>query len=205
MTPLRIPPMIERGQMERFPVHLITRKRVQMFKNVVPLNWIKKSERWVLVPSYTSRGIRRRLKALIKVKGNCFFTSGVAHQLIDFVYRAVVQLELRDKKLIFSRGSVRRNRRPVINAVDICELDWDVGLSLIIPRTLSYSREIKLLIDNEKHRLRLMEIIVLQGLLRIAFPEKGRKWHSAMAASVIALGWGMLEKDTPAEVYVDNR
>lgn len=176
-----------------------------MFKNVIPLNWIKKSERWVLVPSYTSRGIRRRLKELIKVKGNCFFTSGVAHQIIDFVYRAVVQLELRDKKLIFSRGSVRRNNRPVINAVDICELDWDVGLSLIIPRTLRYNREIKLLVDNEEHRLRLMEIIVLQGLLRIAYPGKGRKWHSAMAASVIAKGWGRLKKDTPAEVYIDNR
>jgi hypothetical protein len=176
-----------------------------MFKNVIPLNWIDESERWVLVPSYTSRGIRRRLKGLIKVKNNCYFTSGVAHQLIDFVYRAVVQLGLRDKKLIFSRGSVRRNNRPVINAVDICELDWDVGMSLIIPRTLNYKREIGLLVDNEEYQLRLMEILVLQGLLRIAYPEKGRRWHSAMAASIIAKGWGRLEGDNPAEVFLSNR
>ncbi|MCP4130165.1 MAG: hypothetical protein GY754_04205 [bacterium] len=170
--------------------------------NVVAINWIDKAERWILVPGYANNKRIRRIKELSKVKENCYFTTGVAKKLIDFIYRSVIKLGLGEITLIFSRGAVKRYNRSVHNAVDICELDWDVGTSLIIPRTLKYGKTIQLLVDNEEHTLRLMEIIVLRGLLQVARPKKSSEWYSAMAATIITKGWSRFEEETPGKIFL---
>jgi hypothetical protein len=161
---------------------------------IVHLNRIEKASRCAIVPGYYNKKKTRKLKELSKLKGNCLFSSNIAHGLIDFIYRAVVQLKLKDKKLIFSRGAVKINEMPVLHATAIYELDWDVGTSIRIPYKLNYNNTIKLTIDNSEYKLRLMEIIVLSALLHIAYPAKKTKWCSDMSVLIIAKGWPQFEK-----------
>jgi hypothetical protein len=39
-----------------------------------------------------------------------------------------------------------------------------------------------------------MEIMVLSGMLRLVHGNKSEKWRSSKAASIIALGWGELQR-----------
>ena len=156
---------------------------------IVPINRIDKSERCALVPGFNNKKQVRRLKELSRSRGNCYFAAGVPKGLIDFIYRCVTKLDLREKDLIFSRGQLKKNGVPVFNAVAICELDWDCGISVKIPRMLRYNKNITLTIEEEDHDLRLMELIVLRGLLQIAYPGKKSSWYPDMAALVLAKGW----------------
>lgn len=166
----------------------------------VPINWIDKTERYILVPRIEKKRVVKKVKRLIKVKGSCYFTLGVPLGLIDFIYRAVVQLDLRSRKLIFSRGAVKVKGGPSSNVVEVFELDWDLGTSIIIPRRRRYDTTMDFTIDGKVHTLRLMEIMVLSGLLRLKFPGKSEIWRSAMAASIIARGWKELTKGEPPSV-----
>ncbi len=173
-----------------------------MKKKVVPINWIDESNQYALIPGHNKNKKIRRIKALKNVKGNCYFAHGVSKNLIDFIYRAVIKLELKDKKLLFSRGAVKQKKRSVVNAVGISELDWDVGTSIRIPQKLNYNYRVALLIDKDEHKLRLMEIIVLSCLLHIACPGKSSNWCSDMSASIIANGWGQLDTKKKTEVLM---
>ena len=146
-----------------------------MKSNIVNIDWIDKSDRCAIVPGYINSKKAGRLKELFKAKGNCYFTSGIAYSLIDFIYRAVIQLKIKDKKLIFSRGAVKINGKSVLHSLGIRELNWDVGVSIRIPQKLNYNKKIRLIVDDKEHELRLMEIIVLSGLLHIAYPRKSSK------------------------------
>lgn len=161
---------------------------------IVHLNHIDKSNMAAIVPGYISKKKTRKLKELPKTKGNCLFTSGISHGLIDFIYRAVVQLKLKNKKLIFSRGAVKINNMSVLHATATRELDWDVGMSIRIPYKLHYNNTVKMNIDNTEYKLRVMEIIVLSTLLHIAYPAKKIKWCSDISVLIIARGWKQLEK-----------
>jgi hypothetical protein len=161
---------------------------------LVRINWIGDTEKYILVPRLEKKRIIKKLKRLIKVKGSCYFTQGVSHALIDFIYRAVIQLGLRNRKLIFSRGSVKVKGRTNSNIVEVCELDWDLGTSFIIPLKRKYHSKINLIIDGKEYALRIMEIMVLSGMLRLVHGNKSEKWRSSKAASIIALGWGELQR-----------
>jgi hypothetical protein len=166
----------------------------------VPINWIDDTERYILVPRLERKKVVKKVKRLIKVKGACYFTQGVPLRLIDFIYRAVLQLRLRDRKLIFSRGAVKVKNGPTSNIVEVLELDWDLGTSFIIPRKRRYDTALDFTIGGKNYTLRLMEIMVLSGLLRLTHTDKSEKWRSAMAASIIARGWGELAKGEPPSV-----
>jgi hypothetical protein len=160
----------------------------------VPINWIDDTEKYILVPRLERKKLVKKVKRLIKVKGNCYFTLGVPLGLIDFIYRAVVKLGLRDRRLIFSRGAVKVRREPTSNVVEVYELDWDLGTSFIIPRKRKYATMLTFSIDGREHPIRLMEIMVLSALLRLVFPDKSEKWRSTKAAGIIVKGWGEMDK-----------
>lgn len=161
----------------------------------VPINWIDDTEKYILVPRLERKRVVKKVKRLIKVKGNCYFTLGVPIALIDFIYRAVVKLGLRDRKLIFSRGAVKvRRDQPTSNVVEVHDLDWDLGISFIIPRKRKYVTALKFVVDGREHSVRLMEIMVLSALLRLVRPDKSEKWRSTKAAGVIVNGWGEMER-----------
>ncbi len=166
----------------------------------VSITWIDDTEKYILVPRLVRNRVLKKMKRLIKVKGKCFFTQGVSHGLIDFIYRAVIRLGLRDRKFVFSRGAVKTGGRPTSNMVEVLELDWDLGTSIIIPLKRNYNDRLDFTIDGKKHSLRLMEIMTLSGLLRLTHPDKSELWRSARAASIIALGWGELDKPAPPPV-----
>ena len=159
---------------------------------IIPINWVDKIDRWIVVPGTIKEQHRRRTKEIIYSKNKCYFAAGVPKSIIDFIYRAVKQLKLTDKSLIFSRGTVRTAKTLVKNAVSIRELDWGVGTLITIPRILKYREEITLQIENSEYSLRLMELTVLHGLLRIAYPGKDTKFTFNMAAHILARGWSQL-------------
>jgi len=161
---------------------------------IVKINYINKASRCAIISGYNNKKKKRKLKELSKSKGNCLFSSNISHGLIDFIYRAVVQLKIKDKKLIFSRGAVKINKLSVLHATAIQELDWDIGTSIRIPYKLNYNNTIKVKIDNTEYSLRLMEIIVLSALLHISYPLKKTKWCSDVSVMIIAKGWPELDK-----------
>ncbi len=167
---------------------------------IVPINRVGKTEKYILVPRLERRRVVKKVKRLIKVKGECYFTLGVPVSLIDFIYRAVVKLGLRDRKLIFSRGSVKINRQPTSNVVEVHELDWDLGTSFIIPMKRRYATTLDFVIGGSRHTVRLMEIMVLSALLKLIHRDKSEKWRSAKAVSIIALGWGVLDGKNPPDI-----
>jgi hypothetical protein len=115
--------------------------------------------------------------------------------MTDFIYRAVTKLDLRKRKLIISRGSVRRKGRAALSTVDIHELEWDLGTCIIIPSRLNYDTHLTLLIEGEPHEVRIMEMITLAGLLKIALPAKSERWRASMAVSIITRGWDCLSRE----------
>jgi hypothetical protein len=161
---------------------------------IVRLNRINKASRCAIIPGYNNKKKTKKLKELSKSKGNCLFSSNIAHGLIDFIYRAVVQLRIKDKKLIFSKGAVKINKMSVLHATAIHELDWDVGTSIRIPYKLNYNNTIIINIDGMIYKLRLMEIIVLSALIHITYPLKTAKWCSDMSVLIIAQGWPEFDK-----------
>jgi len=174
-------------------------RKVKDDRNVKSINWIDDAERYIPIPGYENRKPSKRIKHLNREKTNCLFSRGIKKELIDFVYRSIVKLGLKDKKLIFTRGSVKVRGREVNHAIGLLELDWDVGISVKIPRLLNYDKRINLLINGKTHSLRLMEIIVLSCLIKMAVPGKNGGWYTDMSATIIALGWGRLDGE-PAEV-----
>jgi len=166
----------------------------------VPINWIGDTEKYILVPRLQRKRVVKKVKRLIKLKGACYFTKGVPYKLIDFIYRAVVRLGLKERKLIFSRGSVRVKGRPTSNIVDVYELDWDLGTSIIIPLKRRYDSIQNFTVAGRTYPVRLIEIMVLSGLLRLVHGDKSENWRSAKAAAIITRGWGEMAQDAPPPV-----
>ncbi|MBN2038807.1 MAG: hypothetical protein JW864_02125 [Spirochaetes bacterium] len=160
---------------------------------LISINRIDKTDSFALIPGYQNKKKVRKLKEIRKSKNNCYFAGNISHSLIDFIYRAVLKLNLKDKKLIFSRGAVKINNRSVFHATAIRELDWDAGISIKIPHRLKYSNKIKIQYNNKEEHLGLMEVIVLSALLHIAFPSKPSKWCTESAVLIIAGGWKEFE------------
>jgi hypothetical protein len=166
--------------------------------NVIHLNWIDDTERWIVIPGTIKEGRKRRIKELFLRKNNCFFARGVPKSIIDFTYRSVKKLGLTEKNIFFIKGTVRIKKGVVKNAVMVKELDWDVGTLITIPAGMRYREKLILEIEGEKKDLRLMELAILHGLLQIAFPKKSSAFYSHMSALVIVRGWDQLrEKEFP--------
>jgi hypothetical protein len=161
--------------------------------NVVSINRIDETDTFALVPGYKNKKKVRKIKELKNSKGNCYFTNGISRNLINFIFRAVTQLKIKDKKLIFSRGAVKINGKSVIHAAGLRVLDWDAGISIRIPHKLNYNKKISLLVDDIEYNIRLMETITLSTLLRIAFPRKTSKWYTDMSVLIITKGWKALD------------
>ena len=167
---------------------------------VVSISWTDESDRCIIVPGSTSEK-RSRIRELRLAKSNCHFAAGVPRGIIDFIYRSVKKLKLDDKKIFFSRGVVKRGERNVKNSVSIHALDWDVGIHLTIPRSLKYRETIELRIENKDYTLRVMELLVLNALLRISTPGKKHHYYSAMPALILARGWKELGLAEYPEIY----
>lgn len=157
--------------------------------NIIQLNKINKTERYIVVPRRIKRKVEKVVKPLKKVKGNCYFTCNMPHDLINFIYRSVKKLGLNSSKLIFSRGTVRINNRVVHNAISSTVLDWDLGISFIIPLKLRYNTFVTIEVDNNDYSVRLMELAILIALMAYAYPALTRKKHVEKAQKVLALGW----------------
>jgi hypothetical protein len=165
----------------------------QIDLKIVPIDWIDREERWVLVPPSNAENRRRRREKKITLKKHrCLFTADVPKGIIDFIYRAVRQLGLADRTLIFSRGTVRHNGRQSGSSVSIRELDWGVGTLVTIPRALKYGRHTVLTVRGHPCTCRLMELTVLEGLLRLAFPHEHGSFYEDTASLILAKGWSAL-------------
>jgi hypothetical protein len=162
--------------------------------NIIPLNWIDDTERWIVIPGTIKEGRKRRLKELFLRKNNCFFARSVPKSIIDFTYRSVKKLGLTPKAIFFTKGTVRIKKGVVKNAVMVRELEWDVGTLVTIPAGMRYRERLTLEIDGERKDLRLMELSILHGLLQIAYPKKNSAFYSHMSALVIVRGWKQLQE-----------
>jgi len=163
-------------------------------QKIVPIDWVDDEERWILVPPGPAETRRRRRdKQLVYKKNRCLFASGVPRSIIDFTYRAVRKLGLSDRVLIFSRGTVRAGGVLKIREVSIRELDWGVGTLFTIPRQLRYGEHADLAVEGGTCSIRLMELAVLEGLLKIALPRRSPSYYRDAAARVIAFGWSRLQ------------
>ncbi|MFW6181772.1 MAG: hypothetical protein ACOC8N_08490 [Spirochaetota bacterium] len=162
-------------------------------QKIVPIDWVDDEERWILVPpGGAERRRRRRDKQIVYKKQRCLFAAGVPRSIIDFTYRAVKKLGLTDRVLIFSRGTVRAGGVLTKREVSIHELDWGVGTLLTIPRALRYGDQVTVQVEGIICRIRLMELAVLEGLLKLVPPGGRAQTCRATAARVIAFGWSRL-------------
>jgi len=168
---------------------------------ITPIDWIDRSDRYLVVPGTVLEKYRLRIKEILYAKKNCLFATGVPKSIIDFIYRCVKQLNLDDRTLIFSRGMVRTKKDRKKYAVSVKELAWDVGTLITIPRLLKYREMITLKINSAEHSFRLMELVVLRGLLQIALPGRNASYYPAMAAAILAWGWKALEMEGVPDVY----
>lgn len=167
---------------------------------IIPINWIDRTERFAVIRGYDRRRRKPLLKEFYRNKGSCHFTRGVPTGLIDFSYRAVIKLGLKGKRFFFSRGAVKRNGISLVHTVALQQLDWDAGISVIIPQKLRYSHRFSLSINGTVHDLRVMEIAVLMALLSLKAGKRSKQWYADMAASVIAAGWRCLDGGRPLPV-----
>lgn len=176
-------------------------KKRTTLQQVVPINWTEESSRWLVIPGTVLENRKKRIKEVKYEKVNCLFAAGVPKSIIAFIYRAVKALNLSETKLIFSRGMVRTKKDKKKYAVSVRELDWNVGTLITIPRLLKYRETITLTIDGAVFSFRLMELVVLRGLLQIARPGEETEYYPVMAALVLARGWKSLELTELPEVY----
>jgi hypothetical protein len=170
-------------------------------QKIVPIDWVEESDRWILAPGTVLEKERRRIKQIVHVKNKCHFAAGVPGSIYDFIYRAVKNLNMTDRTLIFSRGMVRNSRTRLKLTVSIRELDWAVGTLITIPRLLPYREMITLEIEKKEYTLRLMELVVLRGLLALAVPGREWKYYPAMAALILARGWKELGAEKMPAIY----
>ncbi len=173
------------------------RHTIQSNNNVIPLNWIDPSERYVVVPRNVNGKVRTYIKPLKKKKGNCYFTCTMPHALIHFVYRCAKKLGLHAQVLIFSRGSVKMKGKAVNHTISITRLDWDVGVSFVIPLRLRYDRKVTVEIEGCEHSVRLMELAVLGALLSVRFPSFSKDRCNELAIRILVGGWKSAGCDIP--------
>ncbi|MBP6290378.1 MAG: hypothetical protein KA407_01925 [Spirochaetes bacterium] len=162
-------------------------------QNIIPLNKVEKTERYIVVPRLIKGKVQKVVKPLKKIKGNCLFTCNMPHALIDFIYRSVKKLHLQDNKYIFSRGNVYINNKVVHNAVSTVTLEWDLGTSFIIPLRLQFNTFVTIEVDNKDYSVRLMELAILIALMAQAYPSLPRSSHVSNAQRVLTLGWKSIE------------
>ncbi|MDY6934941.1 MAG: hypothetical protein SVZ03_12075 [Spirochaetota bacterium] len=168
---------------------------------IVPINWVDNSERWILAPGTKNELRRSRIKEVPLCKNNCYFTIDVPKGIIDFIYRSVKQLNLGNRTLIFTKGTVRKSKKLVKNAVSLYELDWGVGTLITIPRILKYREQIILCIEDIEYSIRLMELIVLHGLLQLSYPRKNANYYSVKSALILTKGWSQLNTKEFPDIY----
>ncbi len=165
------------------------RKNDSLKSKVVSIHWIDLSERYVVVPRKINGKIRKTIKPLKRKKGNCYFTCTMPHAFVQFVYRCAKKLGICEKVLIFSRGSVRIKSRTVTHAVSITRLDWDVGISFLVPLRLRYDRMVAVDVEGREYSVHLMELAVLGALLSVRFPSFSRVRCNEWAMKILAKGW----------------
>lgn len=162
--------------------------------NIININKIDKTEHYIVIPRRIRGKVQKVIKPLKKVKGNCYFTCNMPHALINFIYRSVKKLGLTNSKLIFSRGTVRINNRVVHNAVSSTVLEWDLGISFIIPLKLRYNTFVTIEVADNDYSVRLMELAILIALMAYAHPSQPPKKHVEDAHKVLCFGWKSILK-----------
>jgi len=168
---------------------------------IVPINRLKKTEDRIIIPGGTVNNKSRPRRICLKhSRGRCRFAAGIPRSLMDFLYRATLKLNLGDSALVFSRGTVKRRGKAVMNAVAVRRLDWDLGTWVMLPRSLRCSSRIRVTVDGKAAALRTLEALALGALIKIARPGKRPWWYTGMAAAVIVNGWGALDDPSPPAV-----
>ncbi len=162
-------------------------------QEVVPIGRVHDSERWIVVPGTIKEGKKKRIKEIRFQRKNCLFAAGVPSSIIDFTYRTVVKLNLREETLIFSRGTVRGTGGKTNRAVSVRPLDWDVGRLITIPREMRYRDHVAISLEGEEYSLRVMEMALLLGLLPLAFPGREKTFYPALAVAILVRGWKVLD------------
>ena len=170
---------------------------------IIALDSSDPSDRWVPVPNPSAGTLR--LKGLYKKRGNCYFARGIPKTLTAFCYRSAFKLGLRDRVLIFSRGAVKKKGRSGKDRVSITDLDWGVGTSIIIPRSLRKDERLGISVNGVLGELRIMELIVLAGLFKLGETGSISARHYAMAAQVMLHGWKALNRETPPRFSIVTR
>ena len=165
-----------------------------MSENIINLNKIDSTHHYIVVPRRIRGKVQKVVKPLKKVKGNCYFTCNMPHALINFIYRSVKKLGLTNSKLIFSRGTVRINNRIVHNAVSSTVLDWDLGISFIVPLKLRYNTFVTIEVADKDYSVRLIELAILIALMAHAHPSQPRKKLIEDTHKVLCLGWKSIMK-----------
>jgi hypothetical protein len=165
-------------------------------EEVVPIDRVHDSERWIVVPGTIKEGKKKRIKEIRFQRKNCLFAVGVPSSIIDFTYRAVVKLNLREETMIFSRGTVRGARGKTNRAVSVRTLGWDVGRLVTIPRGMRYRDHVTVSLEGEERSLRVMELALLLGLLPLAFPGRENTFYPALAVAILVRGWKVLDDIT---------
>ncbi len=168
--------------------------------NVTPINACQDTENWAMVPvNISGNRVRFGMVEIHKKRGRCSFAKGIPLQLTDFIYRAVVKLGIKDRKLIFARGTIKHRNRPVRRACMVRDLEWDLGTAIILPRALTLKATAHIKGPDGNISVRWIELVTLNGLLQVALPGKSHLWYSARALSIITGGWGRFQSDTASD------
>jgi len=92
-------------------------------------------------------------------------------------------------RVVTSRGSVKKNGKNVYNAVAVYELEWDLGTSIIIPQRLRHDKMVTIEVEGADYPARLMELVTLIALLRLACTGKTNSWYNSYSAKILVHGW----------------
>ncbi len=171
-------------------------------KKIIPMDKTDPSDRWVPIPNRCAGSLR--LKGLFRRRGNCYFASGVPKDITTFSYRVALKLGLTKRTIIISRGLVRSGGLSRKDLVSLQELDWDVGMSMIIPRSLSRRERLEIRSNEATAGATTMELIVLAGFLRIAQPGRLPGWYNKMAMSIMLNGWKSLNSPIPKNISIQR-
>jgi hypothetical protein len=157
--------------------------------NVVPIDRVDDAQRWVPARSGGSERARAGMRGFTRSRGTMFFSAGIPKGLVGFCYRSARRLDLASLSIFITRGTVTRGKGRIVRGASIRTLEWGVGYLVTIPRGIRYADTMELRIGEEVHSFRIMEIVALGALMRLAWPRRSMEYLTSLAAQVLARGW----------------